>query len=92
MTRTVSITEVSRHFSDYLNRVAYKGEHFMLLRGKKVLAELKPAPMGRRLEELPELFKSLPHLSKQEADGFLKDMATTRARLARQVLRDPWGS
>lgn len=92
MNRPVSITEVSRHFSDYLNRVAYKGEYFILLRGKKVLAELRPAPKGRRLGELPDLLKSLPRLSKLEAHGFLKDLSGARATLAKRKLRDPWES
>ena len=92
MTRTVSITEMSRHFSEYLNRVAYRGEHFMLLRGKKVLAELRPAPQGRRLGELPELFRSLPHLSRQEANAFHKDLHQAKKRGARESLRDPWES
>ena len=92
MTRTVSITEVSRHLSDYLNRVAYRGEHFMLSRGKKILAELRPAPQGRRLGELPEIWRSLPHLSTEDAGAFLKDVNRSRARLARRPLRDPWVS
>ena len=92
MTRTVSITEVSRHFSDYLNRVAYRGERFMLSRGKKILAELRPAPHGMRLSELPEIWRSLPHLSHEEADAFLKDLKQSNERLARQPLRSPWDS
>jgi antitoxin (DNA-binding transcriptional repressor) of toxin-antitoxin stability system len=90
MPRTVSSTEVSRHFSDYLNRVAYKGEHFILLRGKKVLAELKPAPRGRRLGDLPSLFASLPHLPKEEAEAFLKDLK--KAELTKRPLRSRWAS
>ena len=92
MTRTVPSTEVSRHFSEYLNRVAYKGEHFLLVRRKQVLAELKPAPRGRRLGDLPELFRSLPHLSTHEAGELLKDIAAARAQLAKRRARDPWAS
>lgn len=92
MTRAVSITEISRHFSDYLNRVAYKGEYFVLLRGKKVLAELRPAPKGRRLGDLPDLLKSLPRISKQEATEFLQDISKARSALAKRKLRDPWES
>ncbi len=90
MGQAVSITEVSRHFSDYLNRVAYRGECFVLLRGKKALAELGPAPKGRRLGDLPELLKSLPSLTKGEADAFLKDILMAKSRLAKRKLRDPW--
>jgi len=92
MPRAVSSTEVSRHFSDYLNRVAYQGEHFVLLRGKKALAELKPAPRGRRLSDLPSLFASLPHLPKEEDEGFLKDLKKTKAALTKRSLRSRWAS
>ena len=40
-TFTASVTDVSRHFSDYLNRVAYSGDRFILVRGGKPLVELK---------------------------------------------------
>ncbi len=83
MTHTVSMTEVSRHLSDYVNRAAYQGEHFMLSRGKKILAELRPAPRGRRLGELPEIWRTLPHLSPEEADAFLKDVKQPKDCLAR---------
>lgn len=92
MGHTVSITEISRHFSDYLNRVAYRGECFVLLRGKKALAELRPAPKGRCLKDLPGLFKSLPPLSKQEADTFLKDVSTAKSHLVKRKLRNQWES
>lgn len=89
---TVPITELSRHLSDYLNRVAYKGESFLLLRGKKPLAELRPAPRGKRLGELAELLKSLPRLSKEEATGFLHDLNEGRRRMSRKGLKNPWES
>jgi len=88
----VSITEVSRHFSDYLNRVAYKGAHFILLRGNKPLAELKPLPQGRCLGELPELLQSLPRLSQKEAGDFRKDLHALRGALRKQLMRSRWDS
>lgn len=33
MNKTVSVTELVRNFSDYLNRVTYRGEGFTLVRG-----------------------------------------------------------
>ncbi|MBI4667906.1 MAG: hypothetical protein HY747_01775 [Elusimicrobia bacterium] len=90
MNQQVSITQVSRHFSEYVNRAAYRGEHFILLRGNKALAELKPAPRGRHLKELVELLGSLPHLSAQEAMDFADDLKHSKARLAKRKPRDPW--
>lgn len=92
MNKTLSITEVVRHFAEYINRVAHQGEHFVLLRGKKPVAELRPVSTGRHLDELPDLLKSLPHLSKEEADGFAKDISETRTLLSKENLRNPWES
>jgi antitoxin (DNA-binding transcriptional repressor) of toxin-antitoxin stability system len=92
MSQAVSITEVSRHFSDYVNRVAYEGAHFILVRGKKPLAELRPLPKGRCLGELPGLLKALPHLSREEADAFHADLEQARANLRKRTLRSRWDS
>ena len=60
MKLAVNITEVLRNFSDYINRVAYRGERFILVRGGKPVAELSPVPSGTRLGDLPSLLASLP--------------------------------
>ena len=62
MSRKATVTEVVRNFADYINRVAYRGERFLLERGGKVVAELRPVPEGRRLGDLPGILDSLPHL------------------------------
>ncbi len=67
MSQMLTVTEMARHFAEYLNRVVYRGECFVLVRGNKPIAELRPLPAGKRLAELPELFASLPHLSATEA-------------------------
>lgn len=88
----VTVTEMARNFSDYLNRVSYAGESFLLVRGKKVLAELHPAPKGRRLGDLPELLKSLPRVEPKDARDFARDVAAARTGLNRKAARDPWAS
>jgi antitoxin (DNA-binding transcriptional repressor) of toxin-antitoxin stability system len=60
MSQTLSVTEVARHFAEYINRVAYRGECFVLMRGNKPIAELRPLPVGKRLAELPAVLASLP--------------------------------
>jgi len=88
----VTVTEVARHFADYVNRVAYRRESFTLVRGKKPLAELRPLPAGKRLSELPALFASLPRLSPSEAADFADDLSTAQAELAHAEVRDAWQS
>ena len=92
MYETRSVTEVARHFADYSNRVVYRGERFVLVRGNKPVAELGPLPVGKRLAELPELFASLPKLSEVEATEFAEDIGSARAMLSAADVRDPWAS
>jgi len=92
MIQTLTSTEVARHFADYLNRVAYRHESFVVVRGNKPVAELRPLPTGRKLGELPSLFASLPHMSADEAGAFADDLDSARDELAREKVRDAWGS
>lgn len=59
----VTVTRVARDFAEYVNRVAYRRESFTLLRGKKLVAELRPPPTSARLSELPGLLASPPRLT-----------------------------
>ena len=92
MPETLTVTEVVRHFADYVNRVVYRRETFVLVRGNRPVAELRPLPVGKRLGELPGLFSSLPHLSAAEADAFAADLDAARSDSARAEAHDPWPS
>ena len=63
MTTTVSSTEVARHLGDYLARVKHKGEHFILTKNARPIAELSPAPASRTAswQELQEAMRGLLH-------------------------------
>jgi antitoxin (DNA-binding transcriptional repressor) of toxin-antitoxin stability system len=88
-----SVTDVLRNFSDYLNRIAYRGERFLLVRGGKPVAELSPVPGGRRLGELPALLESLPRLGDEDAASFAVDLDAARAEMdAGSPPADPWAS
>lgn len=91
-TTSLSVTEMVRGFSDYVNRVAYRGERFILLKGRKPVAELRPIPSGRLLGELEAVLRSLPALAPAEADSFAADIEEARARLPQDEPRDPWQS
>jgi antitoxin (DNA-binding transcriptional repressor) of toxin-antitoxin stability system len=89
---TPSVTDVARNFAEYINRVAFRGEHFILMRGKQPVAELRPVPAGRRLRELPGILASLPRLSASEVDDFAGDLDRAREELDRVPPHDPWAS
>ncbi|MFO7893336.1 MAG: type II toxin-antitoxin system Phd/YefM family antitoxin [Longimicrobiales bacterium] len=91
MKSEATVTDVSRNFADYINRVAYRGERFVLIRGGKPVAELSPVPTGTRLRDLPALLESLPRLDPDETDAFAEDITEARAEL-NVPPEDPWGS
>lgn len=90
--KVLTVTEAVRHFSEYVNRVAYRNEAFVLRKGKKSVAELRPLPVGRRLGDLPAILHSIPHLPPADAAAFAKDLAAAREDLAGTEMRDPWAS
>jgi hypothetical protein len=86
----VTVTQVARNFAEYVNRVAYRHESFTLVRGKQLLAELRPVPAGSRLSELPGLLGVLPRLTPAEAEAFARDIELAYDELGE--VRDPWES
>lgn len=92
MIKRLTVSEAVRNFADYINRVAYRGEHFTLVRGDRPVAELTPVVSGGRLGDLPGLLASLPQLSDSDACAFGEDLTRASAELAAQQPRDPWAS
>lgn len=92
MTTTLTVTEAVRNFSDCINRVMYKREKFVLRKGKKIVAELRPVVEGKPLRELPDLLAALPRLSPDEAESFARDLSEIRASISEEDLTDPWAS
>jgi len=90
MVKTLTVTELARSFADYINRVVYRGERFVLTRGNKPIAEIRPLPIGRKLSELPEVLASVPHLAPEDVEQFAKDIEDARRELERIGIRDPW--
>jgi antitoxin (DNA-binding transcriptional repressor) of toxin-antitoxin stability system len=92
MGRRLIVSEAVRNFADYINRVAYRGESFTLVRGNKPVAELSPVISGRRLVDLPYLLDSLPSLNDADARAFADDISDAHFGLSGTPLRDPWES
>jgi antitoxin (DNA-binding transcriptional repressor) of toxin-antitoxin stability system len=92
MELAITVTEVLRNFAEYVNRVVYRGESFLLLRGGKPVALLSPVPSGRRLGDLPALLATLPRLAPEEAEAFGKDLEQARVHPDAEAERDHWES
>ncbi|MEM6884558.1 MAG: hypothetical protein AAF571_05950 [Verrucomicrobiota bacterium] len=76
--QNVSITEAARNFSDFVNRVAYRGESFFLIRGKRRVASLKPANAVISVSDLQQALMDLPALEAPERDRWLSDLEQLR--------------
>ena len=92
MKGTISVTEAVRNFADFINRVAYRGEHFVLERGGRPVARLVPVPQAGRLGDLPGLLANGPGLDPGEAEAFAQDMGDALGTLPPLAERDPWES
>jgi antitoxin (DNA-binding transcriptional repressor) of toxin-antitoxin stability system len=92
MSKTVTATELGRNLADYLNRVMYRGESFVVHRGGRVIAELRPTPRGMRGADFLARYRSLPHLTPEEAVALEQDIERARGELAHLPVRDPWDS
>ncbi len=90
MANTLTVTEMARKFAEYINRVTYRGESFILTKGNKPVAEIRPLKKGLTGAELLEVFKSLPHLTPEEAEDFGRDIDKAREEMNKLPVRDPW--
>ena len=85
----VSVTDMVRNFSEYVNRTAYGGDSFVLMKGQRALAELKPVVKGRTFKELQNLLKKNCQLEEDEIDCFLDDINQIR-KSTNIIEKNPW--
>lgn len=78
----MTATEVSRHFSDAINRVD-SGEEIEIVRNGRAIAELRPPsqPNGISGAALRELMEGLPPLD----EDFAREVQLERARLGAET-------
>lgn len=90
MSKTLTVTEMARSFAEYINRVTYRGESFVLTKGNKPVAEIRPLPAGRKLSELAEILASGPRLHPDDVEAFAKDVYEGIEAMNKMPVRDPW--
>ena len=76
MEKEVSATEVVRDFSTILNKVKFGGDHFIIKRSGKPVAQILPVQDKKQkhtLKDLKESLKNLPRLD-EELDSFSTDL------------------
>ncbi|TVQ38922.1 MAG: type II toxin-antitoxin system prevent-host-death family antitoxin [Wenzhouxiangella sp.] len=72
---SITATKAARHFSDLLNRVAYRHETLEISRGGRAIARLIPIEpkAGVKLKDLNKLLANLPDLA-DDAAAFAEDV------------------
>lgn len=86
----VSATEAARRLGDLLARVRYRGESFLIRRGRTIVAQLAPPPWaGRPAREVAESWSRRSRLGADEARAFARDVDAGRRRL-NQPPKSPW--
>jgi antitoxin (DNA-binding transcriptional repressor) of toxin-antitoxin stability system len=82
---TINTTEAARHLGDYLARVKYKGEHFLLTKNDQPIAKLSPAT-GSRRATWGELVSAVARLPRDPS--FADDLE--KVNEADQLAANPW--
>ena len=71
----VSATDAARHFSDILDAVEHRGEHFTIVRRGRVVAQLDPVNTGRGAD-VKNLLRG-----RRRDPGFRRDIESLRELL-----------
>ena len=89
MSVRITATEAARNLSDFLNRVRYRGESFLIVRNGEEVGMLGPITSGkpRTLRQLVELVKKMG----PPDDEFVSDLEEIH-RQQPALPRDPWPS
>jgi antitoxin (DNA-binding transcriptional repressor) of toxin-antitoxin stability system len=88
MATKITATELARNLSDILNRVRYKGESFVVIRGGESVAVLEP-PLSVRLFTVADLKERFGERTIPE--GIAEAIEEGRKAL-REIPDSPWPS
>jgi hypothetical protein len=90
MATPVTITKFSRALADFINFVYYRRESFLLLRGNKPVAEVRPVAKNFSFSDLSILLNDGNSLTRSESDDFLEDIRTIRAESTKDKGKNKW--
>ena len=89
--KEITVAELSRGLSEFINRANSRGESFLITRGGRAVAQITPIPAGARVKDLGAIFGSLPSLDADDLEVLASDLAEAREAMNEPV-RDAWGS
>lgn len=87
----MTATQLARHLSEVLDRVAHGGEEVLIVRNDREVAKLVPGPSRMTaLEAMGDLFQTI---SSEAAKDWLKDARSSDKKFKKSKLdslRNPW--
>lgn len=87
--KSISTTTLARNVSESIDDVRISRKSVLITKGKKVIAQLSPAPKtGLSIQGLRRLLSSLPKLSSNEASQLDEDLKNIRA--SAKIPENPW--
>ena len=92
MEKRISATQAVRDFSELLNTIKFKGVHYIIERGGKSVASMKPigdTKDSMTLGDLKALLKKLPRLD-EECDAFASDLENIMKYQPVVAMGDEW--
>lgn len=92
MKKRITATQAVRDFSEVLNTIKFKGVHYIIERGGKPVASMKPIDDTKdsmTLGDLKALLKKLPRLD-EERDAFASDLENIWKDRPLMALGDVW--
>jgi antitoxin (DNA-binding transcriptional repressor) of toxin-antitoxin stability system len=92
MEKRISATRAVRDFSEILNTIKFKGLHYVIERGGKPVASMRPIDEKtdlKTLGELKSLLKNLPRLD-EELDAFAADLEDIQKDQPIMTMGDVW--
>jgi len=92
MEKRISATRAVRDFSEVLNTIKFKGVHYIIERGGKPVATMKPIDEKtdfKKLGELKALLKKLPRLD-EELESFASDLEDISKDQPLMAMGDLW--
>lgn len=75
MEKHITATEAVRRFSEILNSVNYCNERYVVMRGKKAVADISPHAEGAGQKTLGELKAMMERLPRLKDKKFARDVA-----------------
>jgi len=92
MEKRITATQAVRDFSELLNTIKFKGVHYIIERGGKPVASMKPIDDSKdsaTLGDLKILLRKLPRLD-EECEAFASDLEDIRKNQPLMAMEDVW--